>query len=175
MGLTRVLGGIFFVALFPNPVHAVQSVTLAWDPSPDTNVVGYNVYYGVASRTYTNAVDVGNATSVNIPGLVEGRTYFFAVTAYIAGGLESDFSNEISYSVPGGLPPVQIGVASNGQVTVTVTGQIGRTYDILATETFTAWTVIGTVTLGGSGSVDFTDTNAASFSKRFYRIHDIQP
>jgi hypothetical protein len=32
-----------------------------------------------------------------------------------------------------------------------------------------AWTVIGTATMGASGSLDFTDTNAASFSTRFYR------
>jgi len=31
------------------------------------------------------------------------------------------------------------------------------------------WTVIGTATVGATGSLDFTDTNAASFSKRFYR------
>jgi hypothetical protein len=52
---------------------------------------------------------------------------------------------------------------------------MGHTYDIKATEDFTAWTVIGTVTLGASGSLDFTDTNAASFPKRFYRARDTQP
>ena len=50
-----------------------------------------------------------------------------------------------------------------------MTGPIGHTYDILATQDFVTWTVIGTVTVGASGSLDFTDTNAASFSKRFYR------
>ena len=46
MGLTRVLGGILLFALLQNTVTAAQSVTLAWDPSSNTNVVGYNVYYG---------------------------------------------------------------------------------------------------------------------------------
>jgi oxalate decarboxylase/phosphoglucose isomerase-like protein (cupin superfamily) len=80
----------------------VQSVNLAWSPSPDTNVVGYRVYYGVVSRTYTNMVDVGAATNATISGLVEGATYYFAATAYNVLGLESDFSTEVSYTIPGG-------------------------------------------------------------------------
>jgi hypothetical protein len=50
-----------------------------------------------------------------------------------------------------------------------VTGTVGHTYDILATQDFKAWTVIGTVTVGASGTINFTDTNAPSFSRRFYR------
>ncbi|MGD0614730.1 MAG: Ig-like domain-containing protein, partial [Verrucomicrobiota bacterium] len=73
---------------------------MAWDPSPDTNVVGYNVYYGVASRTYTNIVDVGDVTNATISGLVEGTTYYFAVTAYNILGMESAYSAEVSYTVP---------------------------------------------------------------------------
>ena len=36
--------------------------------------------------------------------LLNGTTYFFAVTAYDTNGLESDFSTEISYTIP--EPPV---------------------------------------------------------------------
>jgi hypothetical protein len=70
------------------------SVPLAWNPSPDVNVAGYKIYYGGASRTYTNSVDVGNVTSTVITGLAEGTTYFFAATTYGADGVESDFSDE---------------------------------------------------------------------------------
>src|ERR1022692_2237899 len=102
------LGGCLIFAQ-PN-AFAIQSVSLAWDPSPDTNVVGYKVYYGVASRTYTNIVDVGDVTNTTISGLVEGTTYYFAVTAYNILGMESDFSAEVSYTVPvstgtGNQPP----------------------------------------------------------------------
>src|ERR1019366_8892747 len=41
----------------------IYPVGLAWDPSPDTNVVGYNVYLGVASRVYTNFFTVGMDTN----------------------------------------------------------------------------------------------------------------
>jgi hypothetical protein len=89
-----------FFALLHNPVQAGQSVSLAWGPSVDPSVVGYNIYDGVASQTYTNKISAGNVTSVTISNLVEGTTYYFVVTAYNAVGLESPPSNEVSYFVP---------------------------------------------------------------------------
>lgn len=167
--LTRVLGGVLFFALLHIPVHAVQSVTLAWDPSPDPGVAGYRMYYGVASRTYTNMVDVGPATSATVGNLVEGVIYYFAATAYDTLGLESSFSAEISYLIPGGLPPSQIHAVAGAPGRLTMTGVPGQTYDVQVTEDFTTWTVIGTVTLDPSGRTDFTDTDASSFPVSFYR------
>jgi hypothetical protein len=116
VGLTRVLGGILLFALLHNPLQAVQSVTLAWDPSPDLSVVGYNMYYGVASRNYTNVVVVGNATNVTLSGFIEGTTYYFAATAYNAFGLESDVSNEAGYTIPlsNNAPTITLTSPSNG-------------------------------------------------------------
>jgi hypothetical protein len=68
-------------------------------------------------------------------------------------------------------PGVQLRVTPTRQFILTVTGPIGHTYDIQATQDFITWTVVGTVTVGASGSLDFTDTNAPSFLKRFYRTH----
>jgi hypothetical protein len=99
-GLARVLGAILFFTLLPSAVGAVPSVTLAWSPSADTNVIGYNIYYGRASRTYTNKVDVGNVLTATVSNLVEGTTYYFAATAYNIIGMESTFSGEVTYSVP---------------------------------------------------------------------------
>jgi hypothetical protein len=80
---------------------AVQSATLNWDPSTNPNVAGYKIYYGTLSHDYTNAVTVGNMTNATITGLLEGTIYFFAATTYDASGVESGFSNEASYAVPG--------------------------------------------------------------------------
>jgi len=88
------------LALSQFPVFAAASVTLTWDPSPDATVTGYRIYYGVASRSYTNIVDAGDATSITISNLVEGVTYYFAATAYNVLGMESEFSDEVSYTVP---------------------------------------------------------------------------
>ena len=71
-------------------------VTLAWNASSDASLTGYKVYYGVQSRTYPNALDVGKTTTHTVTGLQEGATYYFAVTAYNASRSESGYSNEVS-------------------------------------------------------------------------------
>jgi hypothetical protein len=70
-------------------------------------VTGYNVYYGSASRTYTNVISAGIATNTVVSNLVTGVTYYFAATTHTAAGLESDYSLEASYYVapPVNLPP----------------------------------------------------------------------
>jgi hypothetical protein len=181
LGLKIAGGGILLLALLQNPSHALSdtlpasSVTLAWDASPSPEVTGYRIYLGVASGNYTNSAMVGNVTIQILSGLAGGVTYFFAITAYDASGLESTFSNEITYTTPSGLPIVQIGMTANRQAVVTVNGLIGHSYDIQATQDFKTWTVIGTTTTGAGGSVNFTDTNAASVPQRFYRARDVQP
>ena len=90
---------LIFAALTPF-AWGQSSVTLAWDPSTSSSIAGYRLYEGIASRTYTNVIAVGKATTATFSALVSGATYFFAVTAYDTNGLESDFSSEISYSVP---------------------------------------------------------------------------
>jgi hypothetical protein len=89
------------------PTQAVQTVVLAWDPNPETNLGGYKFYYGVASRTYFNVQNVGNTTSGSASNLLPGITYYFAITAYNNLGAESDFSEEIVYTVPviNNVPP----------------------------------------------------------------------
>ena len=174
MGQTRVLAGILLLVLLHNPMPVLgatlpssYSVTLAWQPSSSSNVTGYRVYYGPASGNYTNSVLVGNVTTNTVSGLASGDTYYFAVTAVAAGGQESPVSNQVSF-VPG-VQTVRIHTASAKQFVLTVSGLIGHTYQIQATQDFKTWTTIGTVTLGAGGSLDFTDTNAASYPHRFYR------
>jgi hypothetical protein len=70
------------------------NVSLAWDPSSDSGVIGYNIYYGNASGSYSQKVAVGNVTATTISGLTVGLTYYFAATAVNAEGLESEYSNE---------------------------------------------------------------------------------
>lgn len=93
---------LLFLLLFVfwTVVAHATGVILAWDPSPDTDVVGYTIYYGTASRTYTNTVTLGNVTNGAVTGLQPGITYYFAVTALNDIGLESEFSNEVSFTPP---------------------------------------------------------------------------
>ena len=80
--------------------HAQKSVDLAWDPCVGAGILGYRLYQGGASRVYTNVTATGPVTNNTVSDLIEGATYFFAVTAYNASGLESEFSKEITYTVP---------------------------------------------------------------------------
>jgi hypothetical protein len=169
----KVLGGILFLALVFNSGQifgAGQSVTLAWNPSSDPNAAGYNIYYGGTSRSYTNMLDAGNVTSTTISGLTAGATYYFAATTYDSIGRESGYSGEASYVVPATSSSLQIRRTPAGQFVLTVTGPAGQTRQIQATQDFKVWTVIGTVVVGAGGSTDFTDTNTASFQRRFYRV-----
>jgi hypothetical protein len=93
--ITLVLG--ILSALTPLAARAAGTVTLAWDPSPGTNVIAnYKVYYGTASGTYTNSVSAGTNLTVSVSNLVQGVTYYFAASATDANGLESDYSTEVS-------------------------------------------------------------------------------
>lgn len=81
------------------------AVTLTWSANPDPTTVGYMVYQGSFPHTYTNAINCG-LLRTNVFALAPGTNYF-AVTAYNANGLESDFSAELVYVLP---PPVVVTV-----------------------------------------------------------------
>ena len=147
--------GVLF-AVLPLSVFAVASVTLTWLPSTDPNVVGYNVYFGGASETYTNKISDGNTTNAMVSGLAPGDTYYFAVTAYDNTGLESPFSNEASYAVPqstGGNTNTSGGGTTGGANKPPKLNVIGN---LAITENTTAQTV----NLGGisSGAASETQT-----------------
>jgi hypothetical protein len=107
------------------------NLTLTWDTSTDPTVVGYNLYYGPATRTYTNVIPAGAATIATLSNARSGATYYFAATTYNAAGLESDYSAELSYTaqVIGGSQPPTLDLIPNltinenaGLQTVNLTG-----------------------------------------------------
>src|SRR4051794_11482562 len=92
--------GLLLLLLSHGLLLAAPSVTLVWNPNTESDLAGYNVYFGPTNATYTNKIILGKVTTNIVSGLVPGAKYFFAVTAFNTSGAESDFSNEISYSVP---------------------------------------------------------------------------
>ena len=158
---------------------AETSVTLSWQPSPSGNVSGYRIYFGTESGNYTNSNDSGNSTTVVIPGLEVGVTYYFVVSAYDAGGVESDFSNEAAYTPAATttvtLASLQLQSAADGQMVVNLRGPAGRTYDLMASPDLNEWSVIGLVTVGADGSLSFVDPDAGKYPQRFYRARETQP
>ena len=86
-----------------NPAPVVR---LAWNPSTNSDVVRYTIYWGVGSRQYTNtsiwaALPTNNTATVTLPA--RGVTYYFAATATDTNGLQSHFSNEVTWTPT--LPP----------------------------------------------------------------------
>ena len=151
----------------PGPTNppAGQSVTLGWDPNGDPVVVGYKIYYGTASHSYTNVVLVGNTNNGTITGLVAGTSYYFAATSYNGAGAESTFSDEVSYTVP--APPAQLSaaVSSGGQFSFTISGTTGQMYVVQASTNLLDWVSV----MSNTAPFVFMDSNTASFNQRFYR------
>ncbi len=75
-------------------------ITITWEPSPTSDVVGYKLYYGNASRSYSANIDVGDTTTYTIDNLQAGKTYYLAATAYDSKGQESDYSKEAVAQIP---------------------------------------------------------------------------
>ena len=152
------------------------SLTLAWDPSTDPSVVGYRLYEGFASQSFTNVIDVGSNLQITVSGLISGATYYFAVTAYDGTGLESAFSGQISYTVPasspGPSPIASLMILKNDldQAILSGSGPIGYVFDVCATMDLSSWLVIGTVTVDATGLFQFTDQLSGEIPWRFYRL-----
>jgi Fibronectin type III domain len=168
-----VLGGILLLVLLHNPAQAETGVTLTWTPSPSPNITGYNVYYGLTNGTYSQMVNAGNVTNAVLSGLTGGTTYYFAVTAYNSFGIQSAFSIQASYALPPTLTGLQIRAAPGGAFILTLVAPTSQTNEILATQNFTVWTVIATVTLEAGSTFNFTDTAAANYPMRFYRMQEV--
>ena len=115
---------MMIVVLALPTVGFAAAVLLNWDPSPDADLAGYNVYYQAGSSalpfsgtgaTEGNApINAANTTSTTVAGLDPGSSYYFAVTAYNTAGVESVYSNVIE--IPESVPPVvRISYPSNNE------------------------------------------------------------
>jgi hypothetical protein len=82
------------------------NLTLQWDPNTETDLTGYKAYFGTAPGTYGTPTSIGKTNTLTLYGFAAG-TYYFAVTAFNAAGLESGFSNEVSATIvsPAAPPP----------------------------------------------------------------------
>ena len=80
-------------------VYSAQ-VSLVWNPNTEPDLAGHKIYSGPSSGNYDSVNDVGNQTSYTIQNLVEGQTYYIAVTAYDTFNSESGYSAEVAYTVP---------------------------------------------------------------------------
>ena len=149
---------------------AARNLTLAWSPSSSSTVAGYKVYYGTASGTYTSASLVGNQTSTTISNLTPGVTYYFNATAIDANTIESGFSGEVSYLVPGTLN-LSSGVNPGDPKSIQFPVAPGHWYAVQATTDFKSWSNIWQTSVASTNAwVQFTDSSAGSYKTRYYRV-----
>ena len=153
------------------PVHAGQSVTLAWNPSSTPDIAGYRIYYDTACGNYPNVVEVGNTTNATVSGLVPGTKYYFAATTVDGAGNESGFSNEASYAMPVTAATLAAPAGSAGQFSFTVSGDAGQQYVVQASTNMLDWVSLQT----NAAPFLFTDNDAAGFNQRFYRAFYLPP
>jgi hypothetical protein len=147
-----------------------QSVSLAWDANPETNIVGYRLYYGTTSQSLTNTVNAGLQVTATVIGLREGETYYFAVTAFNSEGLESDFSDQVSYPVPA-VSLVTSPPGSPGEpMRLGFDAVPGYAYEVMATEDFETWVTVYYTTPTLSGWREYVDLDSPLLPKRFYRL-----
>lgn len=128
-GLLGLAGLVLHMLLLCGAFPAMgESFRFQWDPSPEADVAGYNLYYGSAPRQYqANLVlgtDVCNGHSCTAQLELEGGHWYVAVTAFDQQGNESDYSEELQV-ISESLEPTLI--YPNGSITWIR----GCTYDIL--------------------------------------------
>lgn len=84
--------------LFGAGALAQTTVSLAWDPHPQAaDLEGFKLYCGKANRAYGGvcATYLGGSLTTGTVVIEKPGNTCMALTAYIADGTESDFSNEV--------------------------------------------------------------------------------
>ena len=178
MGQTRFLGMVLVLAALTASAQAQSSVTLAWNPDAGTNIAGYKIYYGVASRTYTNANYIGNATNATISSLISGTIYYFAATAYDTSGLESDYSTEVVYTNQAAVLPTIVlsspvsGASYTASATVSSTATVtANGHTISQVQFYNGATLLGTVA-AMPYTFSWANVSAGSYSLTAQVVYD---
>ena len=86
---------------------SAKSVTLNWEAptvnsngSTLTNLAGYKIHYGSASKDYSQVVALNNPSlSRYVMDSLPSGTYYFAISAYNSQGVESSMSGEVETTV----------------------------------------------------------------------------
>jgi hypothetical protein len=110
---------IIFCCCLLAQAAVAQSASVAWSPSPDSDVTNYNVCWSTNGWPSTNlfVIPVGTNLQLDVSGIVPGVTYSFAANCENTLGGISDFSNVILLKKPN--PPSAMATL------VVLYGQIG--------------------------------------------------
>ncbi|MFH5186323.1 S-layer homology domain-containing protein [Paenibacillus sp. TAB 01] len=151
-----------------------RKVSLTWSPVDTT--VGYSVYSSEFSGSYgENFLVVGGTeANVDVPGLINGHTYYFIVKAVNAGG-SSEPSQEVS-ATPLAVPAAPTDVtatAGNGKATVSFTPSADNGGSVITS--YLVKSVDGQISVTGSESPMTIPnlTNGISYSFTVQAINSV--
>lgn len=77
----------------PTPTPSTRTVSLGWNASPSSSVIGYKIFWGTGSGNYQNVRDVKSALTTSLT-LSRTTQYYVAVAAYSMTAT-SAMSNEV--------------------------------------------------------------------------------
>lgn len=162
----------FAIFIWPAKVGFADphNVYLSWNALSSPAVEGFNVYFGTSSGQYANKISVGNQTSATISNLNAGFTYYFAATSIGTNGVESGYSSELKFIVPG-LLALSHSPSPGNPALIQFPVEPGHWYEVQATTNLVNWSTIGQTGVAVANAwQQFTDTNATSFASRYYRL-----
>ncbi len=143
-------------------------VKLTWNANTDSDLAGYKLYYGTASKTYTSNLDVGKVTSYTLSNLQTSTTYYFALSAYDSSKNESKLCTEVSFKTATDpndalvIPQSQLGIVSydsqetageNGRATNAIDGSSGSIWHTQWSSSAPAYPHNLVISLGGTYNV----------------------
>ena len=77
-----------------------HTVSLIWNSSTSSNVVGYNIYRGTTLGNYALLQSMNGKTSYLDASVQGSQKYYYVVTAVDAAGAESPYSNTAEVVIP---------------------------------------------------------------------------
>lgn len=152
------------------PVTIVALKLLANDTDPDSDVLVLDVPGGVSEKGGQVEVAGGRVT-YRPPTTFSGEDGFTYRLRDELGA--EDFARvtvQVRTSNGGRLNIEAISMLPDGSARLEVLGVPGFTYAVEASDDLVTWTPVGSLTVGADGRFEFTDPDAQSEGRRFYRI-----
>ena len=145
-------------------------VTLAWEASPDSSVVGYAIYYGIVNASVTSRFDSGSSLRCTLASLYAGSNYFFLAVAYDGSGLESNPSDILLYTPPA-LSSLQVSELADGTMSLQFGAAAGTVSRIEYSPTLNPpqWQTLNSATADTNGNITINDPLSGRPNMRFYR------
>ena len=137
------------------------------DGTPASDLAGYKLYIGSASRNYQQTIDVGRLTNYSVANLADGATYYFAVTAYNSAGQESPYSAEAVKAFPAQTTSHIITASAGAGGSITA---LNNTRVNTATS---GGTTITNVTVNHGASQSFSITPATGYATSDVKVNGV--